>query len=255
MAQKGSNLRWFRRIIWSIGGATALLMVMLLATACSQTVPPGRVITAPAAPASITVGTGLPGVNLYEFVGRVDQNGFAFTGYGYVSYLRGLNNDQIFSNPLSPSEGTAHFTYYATATLTSRAVISSVFALDSAGPITFYYQATPSADFNNPQSFAAGTPIATGVIRYQNILSVQAPNQGVSTGIGEFVQETAYPFTLGGGTYQFGQPGLVERMTTFGEATRLDALIPKSFVVLAGNAVDTGQRQVKLPYVSKEDTN
>ena len=92
------------------------------------------------------------------------------------------------------------------------------------------------------------------MIRYQNILSVQAPNQGVSTGIGEFVQETAYPFTLGGSAYQFGQPGLVERMTTFGEAARLRASDPEVVCGVGRECCRLG-RQVKLPYVSKEDSN
>jgi hypothetical protein len=251
MLQKArTNLNWCGKFFWTIGGALALL-VLLLAASGLRPPTPGRVTTAAAA-TPVLVGADLPGVNLYEFVGRVDQTEFAFVGYGYVSYLRGLDNDQIFSDPLNPSETTAHFTYYSTATLTSRAVISSVFALDSVGPVTFYYQATPSATFDDPQSFAAGTPIATGVIRYQNILSVQAPNQGISNGIGEFVQQTASPFTLGSTEYQFGQPGLVERMTTFGQATRTDAILPRSFVVLAGNAVDTGQRNITLPYTAKD---
>jgi hypothetical protein len=234
-------------VFWTTGGAAALLIVMLLATSGSQAV-------APAAPAvaDVMVGAGSPGLNLYEFVGRVDQNGFAFTGYGYLSYLRGMSYDQIFTNPLAASEATAHFTYYATATLTSRVIISSVFVINSEGPITFYYQPTPSGTFTNPLSFAGGTPIATGVIRYQSILNVQAPNQGIATGIGELTQITAPEFTIDGVTYQFGQPGLIERMSTYGQGTRLDAVIPKSFVVLAGNSVDTGQRQVNLPYVPKK---
>jgi hypothetical protein len=244
------------KFMWVMGGAAALLLALLLvASSSGHTHALGRVATAPAAASTVEVGTGLPGLNLYEFVGRVDQAGVAFTGYGYLSYVKGMDNSQIFSNPLNPSEGTAHFTYYATATLTSRAVISSIFAIDSVGPITFYYQPTPSAAFDNPASFAAGTPIATGVIRYQSILNVQAPNQGISDGIGEFVQATAGPFSIGGTTYQFGQAGMVERMTTFGQGTRLDALLPKSFVVLSGNAVDTGQRQLQLPYVSKDTSD
>lgn len=108
------------KFMWVMGGAAALLLALLLvASSSGHTHALGRVATVPAAASTVEVGTGLPGLNLYEFVGRVDQAGVAFTGYGYLSYLRGMDNSQIFSNPLNPSEGTAHFTYYATATLTS----------------------------------------------------------------------------------------------------------------------------------------
>jgi hypothetical protein len=257
MPQVRENIGWLRKVCWTVGGAAALLLVMLSAMLL---VMPGSQAVAPAAQgaalapvaAEVTVGTGAPGVNLYEFVGRIDQNGFAFTGYGYVSYLRGLSYSQIFTNPIDASERSAHFTYYATATLTSRSIISNVFVINSEGPITFYYQPTPTGTFSNPQSFAGGTPIATGTIRYQSILNVQAPNQGIANGIGEFTQLTAPTFTIGSETYQFGQAGTIQRMTTFGQGTRLDAVLPRSFVLLAGNAVDTGQRQLNLPYVSND---
>jgi hypothetical protein len=182
----------------------------------------------------------------------VDQDGTQFTGYGYLTSIRGLEIGQISTNIFTVSETTAHFTYYATATMTSRAVISNLFVLDSVGLITFYYHVTPTATFTDPLSFAGGAPIATAAVDFQDILLVQAPNLGLATGMGDFTLLTVAPFTLGAETYQFGRVGMVQRVSTYGQGTRTEPVLPRSFVVLAGNAVDTGQRQLFLPQFSNQ---
>ena len=123
----------------------------------------------------------------------------------------------------------ARFTFSATATLTSRHVLSTIFALDSIGTIVYYYHPDSGADFADPASFAAGTPIVTATIRAQNILSVQGPNKGIATNIGEFTQTGAASFTLDGQVYQLGRTGLLERSWATGEGTRTDPITPKSF--------------------------
>jgi hypothetical protein len=226
------------RAYWIIAIAALLLMLLFAVTARQA---------GSQANGATQVGVGLSGVNLYEFTGRVDQEGFDFTGYGYLSYVRGLELTDLFANPLDPSESSAHFTYYATAAMTSRTVISGIFHLNSTGTITFYRQISPTATFVDPTSFAQGEPIATATIRFQDILSVQAPNQGIAVGVGEFTFLSVEPFEIGDDTYQFGYPGMVQRVSTFGQGTRTDPVLPRSFTVLAGNAVNTGQTQTFLP--------
>jgi hypothetical protein len=227
-----------------MGIVAVILLGLLLLTVGWQLVP--------ARTSDTVIGAGQPGASGYEFVGRVDQEGLQFTGYGYLTSMRGLDPNQISTSPFTLTETTAHFTYYATATVTSRAVISNLFMLDSVGLITFYYQKTPSATFTNPLSFAGGTPIATATIDFQDILLVQSPNLGLATGMGEFTLLTVEPFALGAETYQFGRVGMVQRVSTYGQGTRTDPVLPRSFVVLAGNAVDTGQRQLFLPQFSNQ---
>ena len=202
------------------------------------------------------VGVGVSGTSSYRFAGRIDQEGAAFTGYGYVYDMQGLNAGQLFSDPINTSETTAYFTYYATATLTSRAIMTdatrAVFALDSVGSITFYYNMTPTASFGNPQSFATGTPIANASLRLQDVLNVQSPNRGVAESHGEFSTLTATPFQFGNEILRFGEAGLVHRVSTFGEGLRTDPLIPRSSVLLAGDAVNTGFRQTFMPAVSSK---
>jgi hypothetical protein len=197
------------------------------------------------------VGIGTVGRNAFEVIGRIDQNNLDFTGFGYLTYIKDLDNADIYTNPLNPSEDTARFTYSATSTLTSRAVLTDVFALDSQGTITFYFtQSPPDRSFGDPSSFASGTPIATASFRYQDILLVQSPNKGIATGVGELTQLNAYAFTLNGQSYQFGQSNLLYRLSTVGNGTRTNIAPPVSFVLLSGNAVTSG-RQTFLPLTTK----
>jgi hypothetical protein len=207
-----------------------------------------------AAPANIEVGTAL-GLTATEFVGREDQNGANFIAYGYLTYVHGLTDTLLFSstNPLLNNETTARLTYYATASLTARSVISSVFTVNSIGTVIYYFNQTPNGDFSNPNSFASGVPIVTGTVRYQDILNVQAPNLGIATGTGEFTQVGIAPFTVGGQTFQLGRVGIQERIFTTGEGTRTDPITPKSFVVQAGNAFVTGlpTQQTFTPFIAR----
>jgi len=207
----------------------------------------------PAKAAPPQVGTGAAGQNAFEFIGRINQNDLEFTGFGYLTYIKDLNNAQIYTNPLNPSEDTARFTYVATATLTSRAILSDVFVINSQGTITFYFtESPPNRSFDDPASFANGTPIATASMRYQDILLVQSPSKGLATGVSEVTQLNASTFTLNGQSYQFGQPNLFYRFSTVGNGTRtsLEPLI--SSVLLAGNAVTDNSQQMYLPIIERD---
>lgn len=218
-----------RQPFW-VGIITLGVLVLLSAATARQLQSQGNSVT--------EVGSGN-----YQFVGRIDQVGTQFTGYGYLYDIQGLPPNELFTDPLDPSETTAHFTYYATATLSSRAVLAdavrALFALDSVGEITFYYQSTPDASFDDPESFASGTAITTAEVQLQDILTVTAPNRGLANGSGEFKVVTAAQFEFGGDAVRFGRPGKTYRVSTFGDAVRTDASIPESSVLLAGDAFDS----------------
>jgi len=186
------------------------------------------------------VGMDIGGKNAYETVGRIDQNGGSFIGYGYLNHVSSLADNIAFSDPINHSETTAYFTYFVTSTLTSHSVITSVFIIDSVGYLRIFYNPTHTASFTNPASFAAGTLIAKSKVRGQDILNVQSPNKGVATGFTEDEQILATPFTINTQDYQFGEVGLLERGFYTGEGTRTDSVTPKSFVIGSGNTVVTG---------------
>jgi hypothetical protein len=230
--------RYLRLIGLVVLGVTLLLSIVNWPLKNAKAAPP-------------QVGIGLAQQNAFEFIGQVDQNDLDFSGFGYLTYIRGFENDEIYTNSLDPSEDTARFTYVATATLTSRAILSDVFVINAQGTMTFYFNETPSnRSFDNATSFASGTPIATTSIRYQDILLVQSANKGLASGINEVTQLTASSFSLNGEDYQFGQPNQFYRLTSIGNGTRTNVDPPISFVLLAGNAITTGQ-QLFLPTVNR----
>ena len=144
-------------------------------------------VVSQAGPGEVGVSTSL---TAWEFVGQTNQNGADFQGFGYLTHIDGLPDDALFttSDPTAHSEATARFTYYTTAKLTARSVISSVFVINAAGTFNIYYNDTPHGDFNNPASFNSGTQIAALSVRYQDILNVQAPNKGLATGTADLKQ-------------------------------------------------------------------
>ncbi len=241
MSNAYSTFNRSRRLFWVVAVALGLLITLLMATG-QQLYSHGDT-------------TREIGADAYNYVGRIDQDGVNFVGYGYLYDMQGLAPNELFSNPYNPSETTAYFTYYATATLSSRAVVTdpvrAIFALDSVGEITFYYQSYPSASFENPESFANGTPIANASVHFQDILSVQGPNRGISVGNGEFAVLTSAPFTFGEETLRFGHPGLVHQVSTFGDALRTDPIIPQSSVLLAGNAIRSSFPHTFLPSIAR----
>jgi hypothetical protein len=222
------NLIRKRHQFW-LGIITLGLLVLLSGATARQLHSQGKSVT--------EIGSGT-----YQFVGRIDQVGTQFTAYGYLYDIEGLSPNQLFSDPSNPSETTAYFTYYATATLSSHAVLGdavrAIFALDSVGEITYYYQSTPAASFDDPQSFAYGTAVTKATMQLQNILTVQGPSRGLANGSGELTVLSADRFTFGGENVRLGHSGKVYRVSTFGDAVRTDPNIPVSSVLLAGDAVE-----------------
>lgn len=229
----------------AVGGGTVLLAALLFATALGAQ-HPGAALSAAGA-----VGAAPIGKIAYEFVGRIDQDALNFVSYGYLTHVDGLPDSVLFSDPVNHSETTARVTYYATATLTARSVISTVTELNALGTSTFYFD-TAGADFADPASFANGTAIGSAAQRSQNIINVQSPNTAVATNFGELVQLAAGTFTYQGQTYTFGHVGGQQRSFFTGEGVRTDPVAPRSFIVGAGNATSLPGTGISLPFVSKQ---
>jgi hypothetical protein len=203
----------------------------------------------------------------FDLTGRIDQDATSFTYYGYLTAARDLPQSVMFSgNPAFPDYPTARFTFRATATLTERYVLASVFRTGGTGTMTIYFQDTPVAGkilrlydscmtnadcsggtgvcdgrfcLGTPDLFAAGIPIATASMHYQEIDNIQAPNIGVATHTLDVEQVTAPPFTVDGHPVQFGNAGQRWRVTLTGESVRTDPVTPKIETVLQGTAVIT----------------
>lgn len=206
----------------------ALTPIMVGVLVCSTT-------TAAAKP--LVVGIAQHGENVLELVGRSDQDGNNVTHYGYLTRIRGLPDDLLFSDPSIRTQATARFTFFATTTLTARHVLGNIIVTAAPGTLTIYFNGTPSGDFGNPGSFAAGTPIATFSARFQNVLNVQATDTGIISAVADLIQLGSDSFMLDGVRYHLGQRHLRERLSANGQATRTQVDPPQSFFLWGGNVV------------------
>jgi hypothetical protein len=186
------------------------------------------------------VGAAAPGQSSLELVGKIDQDGVSFNGYGYLTYVDGIPDAVLFTDSANRNEATARFTFVSTASFTGRSVVDTLFVLGATGTTTIYYNETPKADFKDPKTFGTGTAIAVGSERWQNIVNVQAPDTAIETGIGIFTQTSANPFKLAGKDYVLGKPNQVLRFWFTGEGKRTDKTLPRSTLVVAGYATAGG---------------
>lgn len=186
------------------------------------------------------VGVAPPALNSLEYVGKLDQTALAINGYGYFTYISGIPDEVMFTNPIIHSEATARFTFTTSAQITARSVIETVFVINATGNTTLYFNDTPKADFKDSKSFASGTAIATASERWQSVINVQSPDTGIATGIGEYSLATTIPFTVNSQDYVLGRPQLTWRFTYTGEGKRTDKIAPNSTLIIAGNATTGG---------------
>lgn len=77
-------------------GGTTLLLVRNSESAH------GQARTADASPQG-AIGIAPTGVNAFATVGKIDQNGPAFSAYGYLTDIVGLDPSLLFSDPTSPA--------------------------------------------------------------------------------------------------------------------------------------------------------
>ncbi|MBC8170532.1 MAG: hypothetical protein H7X77_02630, partial [Anaerolineae bacterium] len=149
---------------------------------------------------STSVGVPSAGQHAFELVGRIDQQLFNTTAFGYVTYINGVPAEDLFGEnapAMMRGEADARITFFGTGISTSRSIYENIFQAVLPVELTFYYSETPAgASFDNPDLFKSGTPIATFNLRMQTILNVQEPNVGVLMGSGESTQNLAEAFTL-----------------------------------------------------------
>lgn len=186
------------------------------------------------------VGTAPGGQTALEYVGKVDQDDRAFVAYGYLTYINGVPENLLFTDPNNHSEATARFTYSATASMTGRSIIENIFAVNATGTLTIYFNQTPKGDFKDPKTFTSGVPIASYDIRAHSIINVTAPNTGINTAIIEASQKDASAFKLENVEYVFGHPKLLHRYSHTGFGKRSNVEPPRAVIVIAGYAVVAG---------------
>jgi hypothetical protein len=176
--------------------------------------------------------------NAIEFVGRIDQEGPRFTGYGYLTHAEGAEDRALFDSPLlDASERSARLTFRFETRATSRGNLREVFAIHSTGTIEFFVRDRPGADFDDPDSFAEGRRVGGGSLDVQNIITVHAPNRGIADASGLLELDEAREFEVGGEQLTIGEEGDSLRVTLAGAGTRSNAVLPRAVINFAGRAV------------------
>jgi hypothetical protein len=183
------------------------------------------------------VGTAKRGSNAVEFIGEIKQEGPEFMAVGYLTYVHGLDSEDLFTDPFIHDASTARFTFVGSSNIVSRAQVGTVTQLGTIGSLMIYFSDSGGADFNDIYSFSSGLEIAAFDARFYNVLTVIAPNQGVTSGIVDTVQQTAHGFVLNGRQFQLGHPRLIQRITISGGATRILVDPPVSITEFAAAAV------------------
>lgn len=194
------------------------------------------------------VGIALPGQNVIEIIGQIDQNLFTLTSYGYVTHIAGIPDEQLFAegtSPLMRDAENALFTFWGTGESNGRAIHNNIFASSVDSTLEFYYNETPlGASFDDPNSFKSDTRISLLAARLYSVLNVQEPDVGVLMVVSDSTQEEAESFLLGDQTYTLGHVGLVHRFTLFGQGFRSSADPLGAEYFFAGYAVLVGDAGV-----------
>jgi plastocyanin len=193
----------------------------------------------PSGPSTI-VGGATDGNNALEYVGQLDQRGTDLTIYGYLTRIAGLDAAALFTDadPTNWNEGTARFTFFGSAQLTSRATIDEqVIATTAEGSLTFFINDNGGGSFELPESFLSGTQIATADVRVHNVLSVYETAKGIANGDAALVWTSETPFALDGQNYELGKVDGKHRLTFNGLGTLDDPDEPRSTFLMAGSSI------------------
>jgi hypothetical protein len=186
------------------------------------------------------VGVAPVGRTALEFTGRIDQEGNILRLHGYVTHLYDLPAGLLFSQPITHSEATARITMSGTATLTERTAISNVFHVDAVGIVNFYFDEDEGASFDDLNSFGRGEMIGSTAARLQNVLTVVAPDFGITNGSGEMIHAEAVTFVLDGEEYTFGREGMVQRVAFTGSGVRFVPNPPVAMIAIGGATTVAG---------------
>lgn len=124
--------------------------------------------------------------------------------FGYLNYIHGLNEDDLYLEGDGRLETRALFTLYIEARIARVHKIGSVVAYEVLGRSTISFDDTPDGDFSDPETFRDGIRIATGE---ENTVFTFDPESETGTGDVRLRQTAAWPSEFKGELIQFGEVG------------------------------------------------
>jgi hypothetical protein len=172
-----------------------------------------------------------------EVIGTIVQDGLSLVGFGWLTHVSGLADRNLFTDPANPSERTARLRWHARVTVRARNILPDLFAASGSGQLRIFYDRNGGAEPERPETFANGRLIARYSGRFENILTVTGPDQGVTEVTAELRQQEANSFQLGGGRHQLGRRRLLQRLSATGPGRRSEPNIPRATFRVAGGIV------------------
>lgn len=124
--------------------------------------------------------------------------------FGYLNYIHGLAESDLYSEASNEPESKALFTLYIKARVTRVHAIGPMVAYELLGTSTIYFDDTPDGDYSKPETFRDGLPIATGE---ENVVYTYDSTNGGGTGDVRLRQTNAWPNEFKGKLIQFGEVG------------------------------------------------
>lgn len=124
--------------------------------------------------------------------------------FGYLNYIHGLDEEDLYLEGGRDLESKALFTLYIEARIARVHKIGPVFSYEVLGRSTIFFDDTPDGDFSDPETFRDGTRIATGE---ENVVFTFDPETGTGTGDVRLRQTQAWPSEFNGELIQFGEVG------------------------------------------------
>lgn len=187
------------------------------------------------------IGVNTRGATAFEFVGKIEQRGLEFSLLGYVTHIARLSSGSLFvgDDPFARSEADARVTLVATASGTARSILENLFVVNASGAAQFFL-IDGGASFDDPASFSTGIEIASASIRMQDVINVQAPQQGIATGVGDLTLETTSPFDLADASHVLGGSGERYRLSFTGQGLLRNPETLEATVLVAGYATYLG---------------
>ena len=186
-----------------------------------------------------------------EFVGRATQNGLGIAIVGYVTHVAGVPDADLFAttaNPAGRNENTARITFTANTTISQSFMVlpqtPTLFDVNSAGTLTFFFTATPGARTFDPASgFDSGTPIAGNSVRFQDVVAAlggSIPIAVSSTVTASCVRHPGPRSGLPARPAGSGHPGTQQSIFTHGWTTRTNPHPPQSQTQFGGHTTVIG---------------
>ncbi len=124
--------------------------------------------------------------------------------FGYLNYIHGLNEEDLYLEGGRELESKALFTLYIEARVARVHKIGPVLSYEVLGRSTIYFDDTPDGDFSDPETFRDGMPIATGE---ENVVFTFDPESETGVGDVRLRQTAASPSEFNGELIQFGEVG------------------------------------------------